>query len=446
MTTHLFMIVLTILLDTGNLLFYLHLFQKKRKRYVSIPLLLLCILCMEIIIAIVSELTNGDISRPAIILRILVSLVTTFLLLLLFESSMTNRLFIALSFQAIYTLSEIASEFIIGHTFHMTDEMLTNISDVIQFMTYTITFLLISFISILLSPSTPKENIKYSAALLVTPCITIILSYNENIYRISINSPYTYIFLIICLLLINYTNYVLLRISISTTKKQEYFKQISLQNAFQKNKYNQLSSTYKNLRSYHHDTRKRFLYIEECVRNEKYDLIIPYLTESMKYLESSYSRINTGNLVIDSFISNYLLTAQEQSIRLIPDIQLDYSLIPISDYDLSIILGNLLDNAFNACSKIDNPQDRQIHVYIRTDTVQQQFLLRICNTTSHNQVNESINELMHGFGLNNARDHVEKNHGIMTIKDNDSEYEVVVLLPISLPPPIKKQSLVNLAD
>ena len=430
MTTHLLMIVLTILLDTGNLLFYLHLFQKKRKRFATIPILLLCILFMEIIITIVSELTSGDISRPAIILRISVSLITTFLLLFLFESSMTHRLFIAISFQAVYTLSEIASEFIIGYTFHMTDEMMANISDVIQFMTYTITFLLISIISICLNPSISKESIKYSAGVLVIPIITVVLAHNENIYRISIESPGTYIFLIVCLLLINYTNYVLLRISISTTKKQEYYKHISLQNEFQKNKYNQLSTTYKNLRSYHHDTRKRFLYIEECVINKKYDLIIPYLTESMKYLESSYSRINTGNLVIDSFISNYLLTAQEHSIRLIPDLQLDYSLIPISDYDLSIILGNLLDNAFNACTKIDNLQGRQINVSIRTDTQHQQFLLRIRNSKSHKPTSESINDLIHGYGLNNAKEYVEKNNGILTIKDTDYEYEVVVLLPM----------------
>ena len=98
MTTHLLMIALTILLDTGNLLFYLSLFQKKRKDFVSIPILLLCILCMEIIITVVSELTSGDISRSAIILRISVSLVTTFVLQFLFESSMMHPISILQSY------------------------------------------------------------------------------------------------------------------------------------------------------------------------------------------------------------------------------------------------------------------------------------------------------------------------------------------------------------
>ena len=70
--------------------------------------------------------------------------------------------------------------------------------------------------------------------------------------------------------------------------------------------------------------------------------------------------------------------------------------------------------------------------------MQQQFLLRICNSKTHKHGSESINELMHGYGLNNVKEYVEKNHGILTIKDTDYEYEVVVLLPIALPPPYEK--------
>ena len=97
-----------------------------------------------------------------------------------------------------------------------------------------------------------------------------------------------------------------------------------------------MSSAYKKLRKYHHDTNKRFMYINECIRNEKYDAIIPYLESSMDELNSSYSKINTGNLVIDSFVSNYLLFAEDNNIDFQPDLQIDATIIPINDYDLSI--------------------------------------------------------------------------------------------------------------
>ena len=97
------------------------------------------------------------------------------------------------------------------------------------------------------------------------------------------------------------------------------------------------------------------MYINDCIHNENYDAVIPYLESSLEELNSSYSRINTGNLVIDSFVSNYLLLSEDNGIDFKPDLQIDSSLIPIKDYDLSIVLGNLLDNAINACNGVQSP-------------------------------------------------------------------------------------------
>ena len=44
--------------------------------------------------------------------------------------------------------------------------------------------------------------------------------------------------------------------------------------------------------------------MESCVNNKKYDDIIPYSREIMHDLESRYCTINTGNLVVDAFVSN----------------------------------------------------------------------------------------------------------------------------------------------
>ena len=403
-----------------------------RKTKVSLPLIIMSFFLIEILLSFITEITYTNTSNPMIVLRMSVSVLSTFILLLLFEISMLQRIFIALGFQALYMLSEICSEYIITHTFHvMNEDIFIHISDVIQFMTYTVLFLFITIISIFQKRHLSLEYGRYSPILLVTPIITIILTFNENIYMLSITNPETYILLIVSLLIINYSYYIILEISISTTKKQEYYKHISQQNEFQKNKYNQLSSSYKKLRSYHHDTKKRFLYIEECIKEKKYDLIIPYLNESLRNLDSSYSKINTGNLVIDSFINNYLVTSEENNIQFIPDLQVNYSLIPISDYDLSIILGNLLDNALNACLKIKPPLDRFIKVCIRTETEHEQFILHISNSNIQNKSDEFMNELIHGYGLKNAKDYVEKNQGIISIKDCDNIYEVTVILPYS---------------
>ena len=39
------------------------------------------------------------------------------------------------------------------------------------------------------------------------------------------------------------------------------------------------------------------------------------------------------------------------------------NLIPTSDYDLCIILGNLFDNSIHACQKISSKQEKKISVH-----------------------------------------------------------------------------------
>ena len=97
-----------------------------------------------------------------------------------------------------------------------------------------------------------------------------------------------------------------------------------------------------------HDTKKHYFYIEECVKKGNYDVIEDYLKKSMEDIEQSYNRINTGNLVIDAFVSNHMSIAEKENIEFRTDIQVSLSNIQIDDYDFSIILGNLLDNCLNA--------------------------------------------------------------------------------------------------
>ena len=108
----------------------------------------------------------------------------------------------------------------------------------------------------------------------------------------------------------------------------------------------------------------------------------------MNELNSSYSRINSGNLVIDSFVSNCLLLCEDNKIEFNPSLQIDSSLIPINDYDLSIVLGNLLDNAVNACNNIHYPQKKFINLYIRTDLLTDQFVIHIINSKTQKTVSE----------------------------------------------------------
>lgn len=85
----------------------------------------------------------------------------------------------------------------------------------------------------------------------------------------------------------------------------------------------------------------------------------------------------------------------------------------VSDYDIHIILENLLDNAIEAALKA---VDKRISVDIYSD--EQAMVIKISNTTEENVLknNPEMNTTKkdnsyHGYGIKNVSELVKKNNG-----------------------------------
>ena len=77
--------------------------------------------------------------------------------------------------------------------------------------------------------------------------------------------------------------------------------------------------------------------------------------------------------------------------------------INVSDVDLCVIIGNLIDNAIDACSEIEKPDERFIRIYI--GRLKQQFYISVTNSTAEKLRNDTQvfpskkGGAMHGHGL-----------------------------------------------
>ena len=174
-------------------------------------------------------------------------------------------------------------------------------------------------------------------------------------------------------------------------------------------------------------------YIENCVTEKKYDDIIPYSKEIMHDLESRYCTINTGNLVIDAFVSNLLLQTKAQGITLHTNLKFDKATIPVSDYHLTIILGNLLDNALNACR---GQIGANIKVAVRT--VDGTFTIHVANTyviADPDKAPDDFEKIdfIHGYGLKNVKDSAEACGGFCVINHENDIYSATVIIPVLNP-------------
>lgn len=232
----------------------------------------------------------------------------------------------------------------------------------------------------------------------------------------------------------NIVNYYLLNNVFQVMRLRERENQLIQQIEFQTNKYEQISSAYRNTRSLLHDTKKHYLYIQNCVSQKEYSKVNDYLSEALQHLEHSYSRIHTGNLVIDAFVSSYMEMAKQENIDFITNIQVVAEQIPTDDYDLCVILGNLLDNSINACRLIPPSEKKTIEIELLT--LAQEFVIHVTNTQYQNPLKKApcstSEELYHGYGVTNIRKLTEKYDGSYSCFSEKQSFETIIVIPIKV--------------
>lgn len=359
-----------------------------------------------------------------------VSLITTFLLCFLFESSMKHKLFTIVSFQVFVLLSENILTFLVKAV----NPEIFNLG-----FPFLNTFFNLGSKCILLLLSTAfiklwnwKRNtssIEYTILLFSTPIISLIIMLAAPAKQIAkYNSDSFYSLLFSSLIILNLINYILLKKINQTNEMQLKFKQSQQQIAFQKEKYKQLNAAYRNTRSVVHDTKNHYFAIQKLIEEEAYEKLKGYTFSAINSLEDKYATVNTGNLVLDSFLTNYINLTANEGIQFFYEINVTAERIPTSDYDLCVLLGNLLDNCLNACRE-NNEMPNAISIQITTDDYDL-FTIHSANTYKPLPDNKKEkNTFYHGYGMDNMRTVVEKYHGTFESMKND-KFHVYMVIPI----------------
>lgn len=430
-------ILLLNLLDsiiTGSSMFvFFQAFLGKNRLKLPYYLILFLYISVSIAYTFFSYALNGNTSVSATMIRIGTCIIISFILCLLFNTNLRTRLLLSIIYPILTALFENFSYYIITSIYSY--QVTVNTMDTLVFSSISLTAsLFMFFFSMLIHLIWKKQTIVHSFAyplvLLIIPVLSIGLLTLKPILYLNINLPSAYFILAAFVLFINLMNYILLYNVLETEDLRFQLAVQKEQLAFQQNKYKQLGEAYKNIRSFMHDTKKHLFYIESCVSEKKFDDIIPYSREIMHDLESRYCTINTGNLVVDAFVSNLLLQTKTQGITLHTNLKFDQATIPVNDYHLTIILGNLLDNALNACKEQINAQ---ITVAVRT--VENNFTIHVANTyviTDPARKTDDFENIdfIHGYGLKNVKDSASACGGFCVIQHEHDVYSATVIVPL----------------
>lgn len=208
---------------------------------------------------------------------------------------------------------------------------------------------------------------------------------------------------------------------------------LSTVNALTEENYQNVCALQNEIAKQTHDFTHHIKALHELLQNN--------VEEAQKYtsslLEAALNRVRlcqSGNSTIDAIINGKLWEAKRLQIEL--DYQVNFSIpTDISPIDICAILANQLDNAFEACMKVEESSERKVNIRIYQQ-MGNAAIFQVSNTAAKDPF-ENNKELKstkedtirpHGLGLRSIRDTAEKYEGILENTYQNGRFISSVLL------------------
>ncbi|HHW00626.1 MAG TPA: GHKL domain-containing protein [Clostridiaceae bacterium] len=221
-----------------------------------------------------------------------------------------------------------------------------------------------------------------------------------------------------------YNDYAISSIQLSQAKQQI---------AIQKEYYDALSERVNEILEIKHDIRHFIGVINGLCENGRYDELKHFLSEYEDIIETEPLPIFCENVVANSILGYYSLMAKKAGIQFYCTCSIQRQL-SVNDADLCVVLGNAVENAIEACTKLDNPEERFISVEARTKN--SQLLIKIensyngCLNIRNGDYISTKNEKFHGLGIKNVKRVVEAYGGFIKTEHNERTFILMVAFPM----------------
>lgn len=195
------------------------------------------------------------------------------------------------------------------------------------------------------------------------------------------------------------------------------------------NQFEIIHASRQDMKQLRHDMKNHILLLESYLQKEKYTEAQKYIEQLAEKVVSKKEYVNTGNDELDSILNYQLRKAY--NLHCETDVKIE---VPkerfMSDFDLNMLLSNLLDNALEA---IENVEKRVLTIRIK-------YIKRILYISVYNSYNGIVKKKgdklfttkmkkeEHGIGMTCIQSVVDKYHGEMTIQMPKDMFQVDIIL------------------
>lgn len=194
--------------------------------------------------------------------------------------------------------------------------------------------------------------------------------------------------------------------------------------------YQTISENYEKQRKREHEYKNQVLCIQALIQEEKYSELKGYLEEVDQKMMNGTHLFDTNHSIINSILNLKYQEARKKDTLFVVQFN-DLSGLPIVDEDVVVLLSNLLDNAMEACEQSE-------HKVIKFKFLKgpDRVILSVRNSLGklpqiregYFQTSKTDHPEMHGIGIQNVCEIIEKYGGHYTIEYSKDEFCFSILI------------------
>lgn len=255
-----------------------------------------------------------------------------------------------------------------------------------------------------------KANDWIEAFVVPIASVVALLSLVSNPYeRLNVNI----LIAIVMFFIINLsTFYLYTKISKYTEIKMEK-KFLAEQSQYYLEQCKEVEKLWLNMSAFRHDIKNRYILEKTYLDEGKYEELAKEYENIIGALKSERNNANTGNIFVDAIVNYKASICEENGISFSSSLNLPSSL-DVDDTDLSILLGNLLDNAIEANKKIESEK----YIYLKINFDNDRLFIYVENPFNGEVKKSILNEYQ-----STKEDHINHGIGLKVIKSVFEKYE-----------------------
>ncbi len=278
---------------------------------------------------------------------------------------------------------------------------------------------------------------KYKFALLIQGGIFqmfynyVFYFFNENHARYGLDA---YAVFLISIAGVLYSIFLTLSLAIKNILSDRQNRELQSFMYMQKQQYDYQLQQSAAVRRFKHDLVNHIGVVRELINEEKTEEAKEYIDTIWNIQDVFDLKIHTGDSFLDIIVNYYSYLAVKENIEFAVCGKLTQEM-PLEMFDITTLMGNILQNAFEAAIKADVPRIRvelvehkeEIFIVVRNSTAK-----RINTKTDFSMTSKKDKE-NHGFGLKNIVAVVEKYHGECYMESIAENREVLFQISIAIP-------------